>query len=74
MDNLPFIKAGINLRTGQTGEGKQKEKQLDAKYWLKLILFTKLYCIGETKIYLKNEIVDWRVHMLHRDSHPLAIV
>jgi hypothetical protein len=32
MDNLPFIKAGISLRTGQTGEGKQKEKQLDANY------------------------------------------
>jgi hypothetical protein len=34
MDNLPFIQAGINLRTGRTGKktGKQKQKQIDINY------------------------------------------
>jgi hypothetical protein len=34
VDNLSFIEAGINLRTGQTGEKteKPKPKQIDINY------------------------------------------
>ncbi len=35
MNNLPFIEAGINLRTGQTRKETEKQKQIDINYWLK---------------------------------------
>ena len=32
MNNLPFIEAGINLRTGQTRKETEKQKQIDINY------------------------------------------
>jgi hypothetical protein len=32
MDNLPFIQAGVTLRTAQTGKKTEKQKQIDINY------------------------------------------
>jgi hypothetical protein len=32
MNKLPFIQAGINLRTSQTGKETEKTKQIDINY------------------------------------------
>jgi hypothetical protein len=32
MDNLPFIEAGVTLRTAQTGIKQKNKKQIDINY------------------------------------------